>query len=223
MRTTVQRFQSSLYETNELNAEESSAIWDFYVSKSPASSAAQKRSASSYGLKELPYDEMLEIAGFSSANREMLMATDISGVLNELDLSIERKVKGRDKKMPVEIDIDTPRFVCMQNFTIKDRSKQASPSISKPITLLTHIRNSLAHGCTFFLPNRNVLFQDKAAGNKGKTTAMILMPTACLITWIRLIDYTGKYYFPDNTRNDLASSIAKLLRVEKKGEDSLVF
>lgn len=217
MKAIVQKYQSSLYETDKLNAGESSAIWDFYVSKSPAASAAQKRSANDYGLKEFPYEEMLNLSGFSSTNQEMLMATDIAGVLNELDLTIEHKDKGSGNKTPVEIDIDTPRFVCMQRFNIKDRSKQASPSISKSITLLTHIRNSLAHGCTYFLPNENILLQDKVNGNTGKVTAMILMPATCLIAWIRLIDYTGKFYFPEDTRADLTLSIAKLKRAENIG------
>ena len=58
---TVQNYKRSINESS-FSTEQISMIWDFYVTKSVASTASQKRTASDYDLKQFPFKKMLEAA-----------------------------------------------------------------------------------------------------------------------------------------------------------------
>ena len=49
-------------------------------------------------------------------------------------------------------------------------------------TILTHIRNSIAHGNTFFFENGNSLFIDKSRG--GDVSGALLIPSRSLIDFM---------------------------------------
>lgn len=194
----IQNYKISIRDAGVWDSEEISAIWDFYVTRSVASSAAQKRTASDYGLRELPFDSLFEIAGIAQDKYELLMANTISGVLKEFDFEIATKVNGVEEQK--RIDIDTPRFVGIQPYLIRDRETPHGKE-SKPVSFFTHLRNSFAHGLTYFLPNGNLLLMDKAGGSSGKTTAALLVSCGVILEWIKMIDIEARYYFTESDRS----------------------
>lgn len=199
MQAVLSECKKSINEAGVWSSEEISAIWDFYVTKSVAASASQKRAASDYGLRRMPYDTLLDFAKISGDRRELLMADRIDGVLKEYGfLSKEKDEDGKEKEAPIEVDV--PCFVAIRPYSITDRNKPVAREEGKGTTLLTHVRNSLAHGCTYFFDNGKMLLEDKINGSKGKTTAMLLMPQSALLDWIKIIDINAKYYFKDVDR-----------------------
>lgn len=192
MKCTVQDYKKSINES-VFSANEISMIWDFYVTKSVAASASQKRTASNYGLKQLPFKEMVGIANILNENYHILMADKIPNTLVNSDLRI-----CDEKGVPIPIDIDTPRFALIMGYTISDdNAPTPKGDCSKPECLLTHIRNALAHGNTYFFENGKMLLEDK---NNRITTAMILIKQRTLLDWIKLIDREEKYYQIDDVK-----------------------
>lgn len=197
MKLVVQDYKKSITDSEFWNAEIVATLWDFYVTKSVAASASQKRTTSDYGLQELPYEELLDSAGIATNRREMLMADSMNTVLKEYDFIID--YKDGSKRIPQAIDIDESRIICMQPYSIADR-KAPEAKISRPKCLLTHIRNAFAHGNTYWLPNRKVLLRDLKDGTSGKITAMMLFDADCLVQWIKMIDKNGRFYFGNEKR-----------------------
>lgn len=191
MKLEVQQYSKSIYDAGVWDSDTEAVVWDFYVTHALCGSSSQRRNVSEYAIRELPYNEMISLASIDQDSCEMLLADNIDGVLSELDLVIEQG-KG-DNKRPKEIDVGRPRFACIQPYTIKNRGKPQAKN-SKAETLLTHIRNSLAHGNTFWLPNKKVLLIDKGGGASGKTTAAILLNSRTLLDWISLIDKNNNFY-----------------------------
>lgn len=188
---TVQNYKRSINESS-FSTEQISMIWDFYVTKSVASTASQKRTASDYDLKQFPFKKMLEAAAISDDNYHILMADRIPKTLEIAGL----KICG-DKGVPIPIEIETPRFALIMGYSISDNDEpKPRDNCSKPECLLTHIRNALAHGNTYFFENVNLLLEDK---NKSNTTAMILIRQKTLLDWIKLIDHKEKFYRIINT------------------------
>jgi hypothetical protein len=60
----IQPYKKSINESS-FSSEQIAMIWDFYVTKSIAASASQKRTAKDYGLKSLPWKNMCIEAGSS--------------------------------------------------------------------------------------------------------------------------------------------------------------
>lgn len=198
MKMKVQQYSTSIHDAGVWDSATEAAIWDFYVTHALDGSSSQRRSVREYGIRELPYDEMVSSAFNDSGSCEMLLADSIEGVLTELDLKIEQG-QGSEKK-PKEIDIDSPRFACIQPYSIKDREGPRG-RISKAEALLSHVRNSFAHGNTFWLPNGMLLLIDKGGGASGKTTAAILINNRSLLDWIGLIDKESKFYVVGSCAN----------------------
>lgn len=183
MKQIISPFKKSISEAGIWSSREVEVIWDFYVTKSVASSASQRRTAGDYGLKELPFDTLLDQAEVSPEKREVLMANSMNKVLKEYDFAYSGKEKdGTVTELP--IDISTPRVLYLQPYYIRDREGPVARGGGKAVTLLTHLRNSFAHGCTYFFDNGMALFEDKAGGSNGNTTAMILIPRTALVEWI---------------------------------------
>ena len=188
---TVQNYKRSINESS-FSTEQISMIWDFYVTKSVASTASQKRTASDYDLKQFPFKKMLEAAAISDDNYHILMADRSPKTLEIAGL----KICG-DKGVPIPIEIETPRFALIMGYSISDNDEpKPRDNCSKPECLLTHIRNALAYGNTYFFENGNLLLEDK---NKSNTTAMILIRQKTLLDWIKLIDHKEKFYQIINT------------------------
>ena len=174
-----------------LSKEQEAMIWDFYVTKSIAGSSSQKRTLSDYGLKNIPFEEMLTVAKIEEGHKFVLLADSINKTLQNNDLDVGKE------NAPIEIDVDTPRIVCLTPYSIADSDKPQG-KVGEGQSVLTHIRNSFAHGNTYFFPNGNVLLEDK----NRVITARILISLQTLLDWIPLIDKNQKFYVlhaPDET------------------------
>lgn len=186
MKDTVQKYKKSINESSYTIAQ-ISMIWDFYVTKSIAASASQKRTASDYGLKQIPFVKMLEVAGIKESQHKILLSDRMPATLNGLDL----KTTG-EKGVEIPIEIDIPRFALIMGYSICDEEEpKPKDNCSKAECLLTHVRNAFAHGNTYFFNNGNLLLEDK---NKSNTTAMILIKQKTLLDWIKLIDHEERFY-----------------------------
>lgn len=184
MKVEVQKYQKSINQTNFTLAQVA-LVWDFYVTKSVAKTAAQKRSVKDYNLKELPWKAMLEKAELSKENVKILKANSINKTLKAFDLAT---TEGKHNK---SIEIDTNKIVCLIPYSIADED-QPTAKIGEAECVLTHIRNSFAHGLTYFFNNGQVLFEDKDPS--GNITARMILKQQTLLDWISLIDHEQKFY-----------------------------
>ncbi len=196
MRTEVQAYKKSI-NLSGYTDEQLAIIWDFYVTKAIAESASQRRFASDYGLKEIPWKEMLSIAGIDGKNVKILLANSINKTLRDFDLEIAEG-KGNDKHNKA-IEIDVPKIVCLTPYSISDEEKP-KPRVGEAESVLTHIRNSLAHGNTYFFDNGMFMFEDK--DQRGTITARMIMKRQTLLDWIRLIDISHSFYVLPDTRSE---------------------
>lgn len=188
MKSIISIYKKSVYEIG-LKKEIEALLWDFYVTRSFASSASQKRAVSDYGLKQIPLKEMLVAAGIENEKSRIITCTTLKNTLEELDF--ETEIKDRSgKKTEKEIDIETPRLCCIQGFTVNEDLK-IIPSGSQADVLFSHIRNAFAHGNTYFFDNRMVLLEDK---DRAKITARIFLKTEILVKWIQMVDKNGIVY-----------------------------
>ena len=92
------------------------------------------------------------------------------------------------------ICISHPRAVLTQNFTYESDENEIvkiKSTESRINAIFRHIRNSFAHGNTYFFPNGNCLLIDKY---RTKTTAAILIPKQSLWDWISIVDRKKAYY-----------------------------
>jgi hypothetical protein len=178
-------YKKSIYDIG-LPREQEAVIWDFYVTKSIASSASQRRAISDYGWKNIPFKEMLSSAGILSNNVKILPATSINETLKKYNLDTG---KVNDEK---EIEIDELKIVCLTPFTIADENPPKA-KVGDAESVLTHIRNAFAHGNTYFFDNGNVMLEDK---NNGTVTARIIIRQQTLLDWIFIIDKEARYYVP---------------------------
>lgn len=188
MRIKIQDYKKSINSTN-FTKNEISFIWEFYVTKSFASSTSQKRKISDYGNAKIPWKKMLKVAGIENKNLKILLANSIKKTLSDFDLEI---TEGKDKnKRNKAIEIDIPKIVCLTPYSISDEEKP-KPKAGEAESVLTHIRNSFAHGNTYFFDNGNVLFEDKDP--RGEVTARIILKQKTLLDWISIIDDKKKFY-----------------------------
>jgi len=184
----VSNYKKSIYQIG-LPREEETIIWDFYVTRSFANSASQKRKVEDFGIKKIPLDEMMSIAGIPKGKYIFKPCTTMPKTLGVLGLqTVGKDDKKKDIEVPIEID--EPRLCCLQQFSI-DEDLNVKATNSPADALFTHIRNAFAHGNTYFFDNGNVLLEDK---DKSKVTGRILIKVSTLIEWVKLIDKDGKVY-----------------------------
>ena len=204
MKVEVQNFKKSINETN-FTDEQIKMIWDFYVTKSVASSASQKRTISDYGKKQFPWKEMLKVANISNENVKILFADTIDKTLANKDLiTSEKKGKSTVNKA---IEIDVCKIVCVRRYTIADEDEPTPTNgVGKVECVLTHIRNAFAHGNTYFFDNGNVLLEDRTSGSTGKITARIIIHKQTLLDWISLIDKDHRFYILRNVSDNYGNT-----------------
>lgn len=188
----VQQYKKSINESG-FSHEEITMIWEFYVTKSFAKTAEQHRVPADYGLKQIPYNKMLEVAEITKDMQKVLCANSIKETLKRMDLQTI------EKENNIAIDIETCRIACLTPYSISDE-EEPKPRIGSAECVLTHIRNSFAHGITYFFDNGNMLLEDK--DNRGTITARILIHQKTLLEWIQLIDYNHKFYMFDDINAD---------------------
>lgn len=196
MRVEVQNYKKSINETNFTDAQ-IKMIWDFYVTKSVAASASQKRTISDYGRKQFPWKEMLNKAGITNENVKILLANSINKTLVDYDLEIIEG-HGMDKHNK-EIEIDIPKIVCLTPYSIADEENPKA-KVGEAESVLTHIRNAFAHGNTYFFDNGNVLFEDK--DQRGVITARMILKQKTLLDWISIVDKEQRFYILRNVSDN---------------------
>lgn len=184
MKIDVSMYKKSINESS-FTLPQIAIIWDFYVTKSISKSAAQQRKITDYGHSKIPFDDMIKRAGINE-NIMGLMADKMPKTLKEMDLIVNTE--------NTEIDIEECRAAYLIPYQITDDEKP-KPKESKAEAFFKHIRNSFAHGNTYFFDNGNVLLEDK---NGSTTTAMFLLRQQTLLDWIALIDKNQKYYVLHN-------------------------
>lgn len=184
----VQPFKKSINESS-FSSEQVAMIWDFYVTKSIAASASQKRTPSDYGHRALPWKEMCAVANLINENVKVLPANSINKTLEELDLCIETGKGNAKRNNPIDIDI--PRIACLSPFSVSDEDPPKA-KIGDAESVLTHIRNAFAHGNTYYFDNQFALFEDR--DTRGQITARIVLSQQTLIDWIAKIDYEERFY-----------------------------
>lgn len=192
MKVKVSKYKRSLYEI-ELSSDMQAVIWDFYVTRSFASSASQKRPVGVFGIKQIPFDEMINVAGIAKDKCIILPCTTMPKTLTKLDLETHKTDSASKEKAEIAIYIDIPRLCCIQPFKV-DEDLNVKRRASLADCLFTHIRGAFAHSNIYFFDNGNVMLEDK--DNNGKITASILMPVHSLIDWIKLID-ANKTVYPE--------------------------
>ena len=171
-----------------LSSEECSLVWDFYVSRSFASETANKIDIEDYGwkykCKKYGYDTLekvlLENAGIEKFF--IIRAKTIKNTIKMMNLSDDN------------ICISHARAVLTQKYKCNpDENEQVKieSDESRINAIFRHIRNSFAHGNTFFFDNGMCLLEDK---DGRSITAEILIPQKSLFEWIYIVDRGGKYY-----------------------------
>lgn len=164
-------------------------LWDFYVSRSFAAATGNPISLEACGWHDTQSKTdgypALESALASTAGLSsfcIIRNKTIKDTLRQMDLSNER------------ICVSHPRAVLTQNFTFESDENETvkiKSGESRINAIFRHIRNSFAHGNTYFFPTGNCLLIDK---DGSKTTAAILVPKQALWDWIAIVDKYKTYY-----------------------------
>lgn len=184
-----QDFKCSLADSPYSHAQVS-MIWDFYVTHSFAGVSGQEISLEQYGwdlsrnrdatLKKIE-SRLMETADIKKLC--CIRASTIKDTLSNCSLSDNL------------ICVSHPRIVLMQKyFTTVDENESisfAGGGENRITCLFRHIRNSLAHGNTYFFTNGNVLLEDK---DGSKITARMLLTQKTLLDWIHIIDFNERFY-----------------------------
>lgn len=166
-------------------------LWNFYVTHTISGGSGLMRSVSDYGWKKddnkkdgypALEKELIAKAGLSN-NICFIRSTTCKDTMSAMDLSND------------EICIEHPRAVLLQKYsTTVDENEKISFSgggENHVNCLFRHMRNSFAHGNTYFFDNGTILLEDT---DKSKITAAILVRQQALLDWIKIIDKNKKYY-----------------------------
>lgn len=189
MKDEVQKYKQSLT-ASEILLPHLGVIWEFYVTHGICKSAGQKRTVSDYNIKQLPLSQMLKTAEIASEKIKVLPANSINKTLENLDLTTVAGTKAG--KHSIKIDLDSPRIACLTPYSIADEDPP-EPNVGAAESILTHIRNALAHGNTYLFPNGNMMLEDIAIDGRTITARMILHQKT-LLEWIQVIDKDSIYY-----------------------------
>lgn len=184
-----QLYKRSLKESPFSHAQVS-MIWDFYVTHSFAGESGQAYTLNEYGwdLEKKSRERTLKIL------EEQLVKQAGIGKLCCIRSSTIKDTLHACNLSGKQICIEHPRVVLMQNYSLtvdeNETIKFAGGGENRIVCLFRHIRNSFAHGNTYFFDS-TVLLEDK---DKSKTTAMILLQQKTLLDWISIIDKNKQYY-----------------------------
>lgn len=132
---------------------------------------------------------MLESAEIKEENIKVLLANSINKTLITYDLEIVEG-KGNEKKNKA-IEIGVPKIVCLMPYSIADEEKPKA-RVGEAESVLTHIRNSFAHGNTYFFDNGMFMIEDK--DQRGNPTARMILKKQTLLDWIKLVDASQTFY-----------------------------
>ena len=182
------RYRSTLKES-AFNSEECNLIWDFYVARSFAAATGTSIKLTEYGWENTS----------SKVNGYIALETALANNAGIASFGIVRAKTIKDTLTAMNLSGDRicathARAVLLQDYTceidenenVKIKSKE-----SRINAVFRHMRNSLAHGNTYFFENNMCLLEDK---NGSLITAEILIPRHSLLDWIYIVDKDGAHY-----------------------------
>ncbi len=88
------------------------------------------------------------------------------------------------------ICITHPRAVLKQNVDIcmqEDGQVKVSDREKRLVCLFRHVRNSIAHNCTYDFKNGNIMLDDYDDESANNLSARILIPKSSLLEWKKII------------------------------------
>lgn len=177
--------------------EECNLIWDFYVAKSFASANGNAVSLDMYGW--IKSNDSAE--GFPALEKQL---ADAAGI-DEFAIIRCNNLKDTLSNMDFTNDricVAHPRAALMQQFSVEvdeNENVKIKSKENRINAIFRHIRNSLAHGNSFFFDNNMCLFEDY---DSKKQTAAILISRNALIEWIRIVDKNSIFYSAEQLKND---------------------
>lgn len=184
----INPFKKSIRESS-FSPEQVSMIWDFYVVKSFASVTGLGRSLKDYGWSATSKG----VHGHIELERQLAFNASVDGICSIRAKTIKDTLEAMDLSAD-RICIDHPRIVLMQDYSIsidENENLGFNNDEGRIKCLFRHVRNSLAHGNTFFFENGMLLMKDYS----GKTcSASILIPQQSLLDWISIVDYNQSFY-----------------------------
>ena len=166
-------------------------LWDFYVTHTISGGSGLERSVNDYGWKK---DDNKK-DGYPALEKELIAKAGLSNNICFIRSTTCKDTMSAMNLSNDEICIEHPRAVLLQKYsTTVDENEKISFSgggENRVNCLFRHIRNSFAHGNTYFFDNGNVLLEDK---DNSKITAAILIKQQTLLDWIRVIDKEEQFY-----------------------------
>ncbi|NCC87845.1 MAG: hypothetical protein EOM05_08255 [Clostridia bacterium] len=183
----INSYKKSIREFCFTNIQES-IIWDFYVTKSLSKSSSQNRILEDYHKPNFSrpanfLDKLIKIADVKEDNLKFVYGDSMERCLKELNLF--------DFDINVLSDF-TPRIAIM--ISAKNQGYYNNFSNKKClISLMSHIRNALAHGNTYLFDNNYILLEDINHRDNIITARMILSKET-LIEWVKVFDNESNFY-----------------------------
>jgi len=163
--------------------EEESAIWDFFVTKSLSRAASQRRAIADYrppqlGTPRISLEQLLKIAGVDEKHCEIVRGQSIKSEFVDMDaLTIVQKCS---------INM-IPRISYVAFY-----AGGIDSNYNAIISMMTHVRNALAHGNTYFFDNDFLMLEDM--NRERCVTARLLFHKGVILDWIRYFDNKGEFY-----------------------------
>lgn len=164
------------------------AIVDFYITNTPIRKS-EDASGSGRWLGEYGWKGASDLRSLES---RLLRVSGITSFVMLKSSKADETIKAM--KLGDEICAEHPRAVLTQECRTtvnEDGSISNTVRESRMVCLFRHVRNAIAHGQSFVLPNNNLILEDK---NDFGKTASILIPSKTLVDWIRIVDKEGAYY-----------------------------
>ena len=168
-------------------------IWDFYVTHTISGGSGLERTIEDYGWKKTEN----KTNGYPALENGLVESAELQ---DNICFIRSKTCKDTLKAMDLSNDLfcaHHPRAVMLQKYsTTVDENEiisfaGGSSAENRIVCLFRHIRNSFAHGNTYFFDNGFVLLEDK---DGSTVTAEILIKQKTLLDWIRVIDKDEKYY-----------------------------
>lgn len=190
-------FKKSVYDT-DFSPEEINLIWDFYVTHQIVGSDDVKEDSLNRSVKDYGWQTSnSKLDGYLAIEFNMIQTAEMDDFIIKRTNKLAKHLADNDLKND-HLVIEHPRAVLKQNYTCTPDEDEIAKNESKEsriAAIFRHIRNSLAHGNTYFFENGYVLLEDK----EGKTiTAAILLKKQTLLDWIYVVDKNNKFYSRKN-------------------------
>lgn len=185
-------FRKSLRESS-FKSKDIAMIWDFYVARSFAAATGNPISLEKCGWK----DSNNKKDGYPALEQDLALNAGIDSFCIVRAKTVKDTLVAMDLRNE-KLYCTHPRAVLMQNYTYESDENEhikIKSGESRINAIFRHMRNSFAHGNTYFFENDMCLLEDK---DGNKITAEILIPCRSLIEWVHIVDRKEMYYSRNN-------------------------